>query len=99
MSGGHFNYDQYKIAEMAEDILLLIENNDSTDQDDWGDDIGRHYPPEIIDRFKKAEATLLQAAKMVTRIDWLLSGDDGEDSFIRRWNEEGLSQTLQQGAV
>jgi hypothetical protein len=88
MSGGHFNYDQYKIAEMAEDISLLIENNDNNDQDDWGDDIGRHYPPEVIDRFKEAKATLIQAAKMATRIDWLLSGDDGEDSFIRRWNEE-----------
>jgi hypothetical protein len=25
---------------------------------------------------------------MAQRVDWLLSGDDGEDSFLLRWDEE-----------
>jgi hypothetical protein len=28
------------------------------------------------------------AAKILHRIDWLVSGDDGEDSFLRRWDED-----------
>lgn len=88
MSGGHFNYQQYKITEMAEEIDELIENNDSTEKDEFGYDIGCHYTPETVAKFKEAAATLRRAAAMVQRVDWLVSGDDGEDSFHRRWDEE-----------
>jgi len=36
---------------------------------------------ETIDILEIAEA-------MVQRVDWLLSGDDGEESFRSRWAEE-----------
>lgn len=88
MSGGHFNYNQYKINEIAEEVKNLIDTNDSTAKDDWGYDISAHYPPEIIERFKEAHITLTKAAAMAQRIDWLVSGDDGEDSFLKRWDEE-----------
>lgn len=84
MSGGHFEYNQYRIREIAEDIEQLIATNGQLDEDGWG----RNYPPEIIERFKEAAHTLERAADMAQRVDWLVSGDDGPDSFIRRWNLE-----------
>ena len=39
-------------------------------------------------RFKIASHALKKAATMAQRIDWLVSGDDGEESFLRRWSEE-----------
>lgn len=88
MSGGHFNYQQYMIEEIADSINDLILKNDSTDLDNFGYKIGRHYSSNVISKFKEAEKTLRIAAKMVHRIDWLVSGDDGEDTFLTRWKKE-----------
>lgn len=88
MSGGHFEYKQWQIHQAAEDIEREIARNDSEERDEWGGIQGYHYPPEIIERFKEAAHTLHQAAEMMQRVDWLLSGDDGQESFLKRWNEE-----------
>ena len=88
MSGGHFDYIQYRIEEVAEEIAAIIDENDNTDRDDFGDDIGHHYPAEVIKHFKEAAHTVKMAGMMIHRIDWLLSGDSGEDSFLSRWADE-----------
>lgn len=88
MSGGHFDYKQHHINQIAEDIDDLIQNNDDQSLDDWGEKFGREYSPEIIEKFKEASDTLKIAANMAQRINWLVSGDDGPDSFLRRWEED-----------
>ena len=88
MSGGYFDYTQYKIGQIADEIEHLIETNDSDELNDWGDLIGRGYQPEVIERFRLAIATLRKAEVMAQRIDWLVSDDDGEESFLRRWDED-----------
>jgi hypothetical protein len=69
---------------MADDIGSAILNNDSTKNDEWGDPIGRRYSPETIAEFEKAVTVLKLAYVYTQRIDWLISGDDGEDSFHKR---------------
>ena len=86
MSGGHFDYNQYRVGQIAEDIEELIANNDDATLDEWGCRRGRGYPVEILDKFRQAVATLREAEIMTQRIDYLVSGDDGEDSFLRRWD-------------
>lgn len=89
MSGGHFDYTQYHLLDIAEEIEGIIKNNDNEELNDWTEEpIGRHYPKEIIDLFKETAHTLRQAKDMVHRVDWLLCGDDGQESFLRRWKEE-----------
>lgn len=88
MSGGHFNHDQYRIGQIADDIQLLIDNNLSTEKNEWGDRIGRGYPPEVVDRFREAVRALRTAQIYAQRIDYLVSGDDGEESFMKRLGEE-----------
>jgi hypothetical protein len=88
MSGGYFNYNQYLIEDIAREIEKLIETNDDESLDEWGNRSGRGYPPEIIERFREAAHTLYQAAEMAQRVDWLVSGDDGESSFLKRWLKE-----------
>ena len=88
MSGGHFDYAQFRMEDIAVEIDRLIEKNDSTEKDEYGDDIGYHYPLEIIERFREAAHTIRQAREMAQQIDWLVSGDDGEESFMSRWNDE-----------
>ena len=43
--------------------------------------------PEVVEEFKKGLKILKTAAIYAQRIDWLLSGDDGEDSFKKRLKE------------
>jgi hypothetical protein len=88
MSGGHFDYAQYRINDIAVEIDEVIESNDDQTPNEWGEKKGNEYPPAIIEKFKEAAHTLRQAEEMAQRVDWLLSGDDGEDSFLRRWDEE-----------
>jgi hypothetical protein len=84
MSGGHFNYKQHTLLDMADDIGSEILTNDSTEKNEWGNNIGSHYSPETIAEFEKAVKALKLAYVYAQRIDWLLSCDDGEDSFHRR---------------
>ena len=88
MSGGHFNYDQYRIDQIAEDIAQIIRNNKNEELDEWGSKRGYFFPDSVIEEFKRAVYILDKAYIYVQRIDWLLSGDDGEDSFHSRLKEE-----------
>ena len=92
MSGGRFDYVQFRFGEIVESIRSTITNNNSDEKDEWGDTIGQHLPPDIIAKFTETADAVERAEKMVTRVDWLLSCDDGEDSFRRRWAEEGLDR-------
>ena len=73
MSGGQFYYTQHHINDIADDIEKIIDNPDY------------NYPPVIIKKFMEAVKTLRLAYHMVHRIDWLLSCDDGEDTFLEEW--------------
>ena len=75
MSGGHFNYDQFRIAVISEGVRELIDENDSNEY--------YNYSPETVAEFKKALYYLEMARLYAHRIDWLVSGDDGEDTFHR----------------
>ena len=105
MSGGRFNYNQYKIGEIAEGIQKTIDNNGlkldeeliKENQRWYGKDYYERFPQElynykypdnIIEKFKEAVDILKKAEIYAQRIDWLLSGDDGEESFIERLKED-----------
>lgn len=88
MSGGHFDYAQYRIEDLARGIEGLIESNDDESLNEWGDRRGRGYSVETIEKFNIAIDTLRRAAIMAQRVDWLVSGDAGEESFHRRWDKE-----------
>jgi hypothetical protein len=81
MSGGHWNYSQHHMQDIADDLGSLIYTNDFKGTDIYGDPSGRQYSPETIAEFEKAVKALKMAYVYAQRIDWLLSGDDGEDSF------------------
>lgn len=109
MSGGHFDYAQYCIADIyngIEDYLnghKLGEDevrdyiNDSWLEDEEKDYIREHrhtipnpygYTEETLSEFRKGIEILKQAEVYAQRIDWLLSGDDGEESFHERLKED-----------
>jgi hypothetical protein len=72
MSGGAFEYNQYAIARMADDIRAL------------GADNKREFSEATLRQFEAAVRHLNVAYVYAQRVDWLLSGDDSEDTFHER---------------
>lgn len=97
MSGGHFEYQQYRIEDIAREIEELIKQNNSKELDKYGYAVSRGYSDATISKFKEALTALRRAAIMAQRIDWLVSGDDGENSFHKRWEEELKQLMLGEG--
>ena len=46
------------------------------------------YPDEVIEQFKDAVEILRKAEIYAHRIDWLISGDDGNETFLERLQED-----------
>lgn len=99
MSGGYFDYNQYRIDEIADTLERIIRgasNLDSPPSDEysgessnsWAKSFLAECSPETLQEFKNGLLTLKRAAVYGQRIDWLLSGDDGEESFHRRLKED-----------
>ena len=90
MSGGHFNYDQYKIRYIADEIEQIILNNGKKRDPRklWEDEYHYAYPPEVLANLKKGWELIRKSEIYAQRIDWLVSGDDGENSFMKRLDED-----------
>lgn len=84
MSGGHFDYKQYTIQYIADEVEHIIYSNESQEVNEWGERVSYDFSVETIEEFKKALYYLKMAQIYTQRIDFLVSGDDGEDSFHSR---------------
>lgn len=107
MSGGHWDYLQHRLADVVDNIDEIIEKNgkEKTEEEmeaepwigpDWYEKYPKYrfhykYPDEIIEEFKRASRVIAEAEVYMKRIDWRLSGDDGDESFLVR-----LKHDLQQ---
>jgi hypothetical protein len=88
MSGGHFNYEQFKISQIADDIDQLVRDNNNQERNEFGYTKGNNFSAETISEFKKGIEILKQAYIYAQRIDWLISADDGEDTFHERLKDD-----------
>ena len=103
MSGGAFDYKQWHIEEIADEIEQRILTSgrqipkEVLESGEWGyypcppDEMEQYYPeysPKTIDIMKRAVYVLRMAHIYAQRVDWMLSGDDSEESLVRRLKEE-----------
>lgn len=100
MSGGAFEYKQYHIREIHETIQSQLERmgKPKSKENLWNDnEYYEKYPEElnwanesdeVISAYKTAIDLLKKAEVYAQRIDWYISGDDGEESFLRRLKED-----------
>ena len=84
MSGGYFDYDQYRMRTIADSIQSIIDNKKK--KNEYG--YATNYSNKTLKHFKKAIRILRLAEIYAQRIDWLASGDDGEETFVKRLTEE-----------
>ena len=107
MSGGQWDYIQYRFTDVVEDMKRLINKNgklktleEMKEEGEWAadwyekypeDKYHHKYPDEVIEKFKEGIEIIEKAQTYIQRFDYLLSGDDGEESFLERL-EEGLNK-------
>ena len=94
MSGGAFNYNQYKIRLIWEHIQEeLDKQGQEKEVEFWDKEYYEKYPEaryeevyreDVQQIFKDGIEALKKAEVYAQRIDWFLSGDDGEDSLVSR---------------
>ena len=97
MSGGRFYYNQYKIREIREDIQQELDKQGKEKSKEdlryYDKEYFEKYPEERFEHvyredvqqiFKEGIEILKKAEIYAQRIDWYLSGDDGEDSLVSR---------------
>jgi hypothetical protein len=100
MSGGKFDYIQYRIHDIAEQIQQEIDKQGKKKEAEsmFDMDYYKRYPEEavyptyskeVIDAFEKGIKALKIAHVYAHRIDWFLSGDDSiEESFLSKLEKE-----------
>jgi len=99
MSGGAFDYSQYKIRDIHEEIQKELDEQGKEKITDGyldkyyyikypSEKFGYVYREDVQTIFKEAIEVLKKAEIYAQRIDWYLSGDDGEDSLISRLKDE-----------
>ena len=100
MSGGHFDYNQYRINDIADRIERILNRQgkekpkdelygDKEYYEKYPDEIYHYTYPKIVqEKLREAVKQLKIAAVYAQRVDWFLSGDDGEESFIERLEED-----------
>lgn len=100
MSGGAFDYKQYHIGDIADEIeQTIIENGREIPEVIWSRDHwysssfdeDKTYPTyerKTIEIMKRGVYVLRMAHIYAQRIDWMLSGDDGENTLVTRLEEE-----------
>jgi hypothetical protein len=75
-----FDYDQYKIGTIRQEVETLI--------------CQKEFSSKTLARFQQAVYHLEMAEIYAQRIDWLVSGDDNEETFHERLNEQSLEVSL-----
>jgi hypothetical protein len=96
MSGGYFDYKEWHIDQIANDLEVYINKCDRKEEKNWGhdDESGKYIPAvydeseEVLNEFRNGLKILRQAFVYAKRIDYLLSGDDGDESFLRFLKQE-----------
>lgn len=104
MSGGKWEYVQYRLTDVIEDIEREIQKSgkpktkEELKDESWRDvdwytkypeDLNHYkYPDEVINEFKKGLELVKLAQIYIHRIDWLLCGDNGDETFLERLREE-----------
>ncbi len=85
MSGGTFGYSQYSIKEIYETIEYYLEEQGKETE------YGGEYPifeQQVLKHLQDAIECLKKAYVYANRVDRFLAGDDGNENFILRLNEE-----------
>lgn len=82
MSGGYFTH-RWALSDIAYDIDKCVLTNKIPNE--WG--TVRDYPDEVLQKFSEVADDLRRLSHQVYLIDYLLSGDIGPETLLKKWSE------------
>ena len=82
MSGGHFTH-RWSLSDIAEELDKCVLTNKIPNE--WG--TVRDYPDEVLQKFSEVADDLRRLSHQVYLIDYLLSGDIGPETLLKKWSE------------
>ena len=92
MSGGTFEYKQYTLKYLIEEMEDLLERlNKEPLEDNWESDSLKNYVKnkQVFKDIVNKNIKLLKESYIYTqRLDWFIAGDDGEESFHKNLEQE-----------
>lgn len=78
MSGGHFDYGCFRISQFADELGRDIRMN-NTPTGDY--EYCPNFSDETVAMLQACHAIIDMAGKLAKEVEWLYSGDIGEESF------------------
>ncbi len=85
MSGGHFQYQQFRLNDLADEVDAYILRCTSDETDEYG--YKPTMSPEALDCLRLCRDTLIKAGDMLHSVDWCICGDTCEETMIREIRE------------
>ena len=86
MSGGYFDYQQYRLL----DIINKLDEREARIKDNDNDAYVLTVDESVEDLIQDAKVLAQLAQIFLQRVDWLLCGDDGPETFKERIKEDLL---------
>lgn len=83
MSGGHFNYSYHHLAQFCDQLESDIRNNHKKDQ--WG--YAHNFREDVIYELNVILSKAKELTKLMKHVEWLYSGDDSEETFLKNIKE------------
>lgn len=80
MSSGFFTYNSYELEEIKQNLLDIIDKNE--------------FSSETIEKFKETKELIELTLDKIKKVDYLLSGDTGEETFNREWSPVIIEKQL-----
>ena len=81
MSGGSFDYTFHHVDDFADGLENRLEKKD----DEYAVfDSTITYTPKTIAKLKEIIKLSRKTAKLMKEVEWLFSGDTGDDTFMER---------------
>lgn len=94
MSGGSLDYVYSRIQDASDEIYLHLSRQGT--YDDYYGYTFETYSEPVQEELRKIAYSLSLAAKFAKEVEWLFSGDTGDDSFLKSiaeiYEEEDLAR-------
>lgn len=84
MSGGTFDYVEFRLDDVVQKLQEVINGNDGSDFRVYAN----KYKPETIKALQEIVQLVKVAKISIHRADYLIAGDDSEESFHEYLNKE-----------
>lgn len=73
MSGGYFDYNYFRISQFAEELQHELDTNETKAE----------LSESTVTVLQKCQKIIEKAGKLAREVEWLYSGDHGEESFLK----------------